>query len=67
LGRYDEAYRCVNKLLESEPRNQQALELKKQIDRAVQMDSTKGLVMAAGAVALGAVAVGLLSRALSRR
>ncbi|KAJ1922702.1 mitochondrial membrane protein [Tieghemiomyces parasiticus] len=62
LGSYVEAKRFNESLLAYEPRNEQALSLRGLIDRKVSQDGFMGLALIGGAVAIGAIVVGLLRR-----
>uniref|UniRef100_A0A674JJG6 Uncharacterized protein n=1 Tax=Terrapene triunguis TaxID=2587831 RepID=A0A674JJG6_9SAUR len=66
LKEYEEALKYIRGLLKTEPKNTQALELKKLIDKAMQKDGLVGMAIVGG-MALGVAGLaGLIGLAISK-
>lgn len=60
LGEFTTASKYIQRLLTIEPRNSQAIELKKLIDAKLNQDTALGIALTGGLVALGGVLIGML-------
>ncbi|XP_062518994.1 mitochondrial fission 1 protein-like [Corticium candelabrum] len=67
LEEYETSLKTVDKILASEPRNRQALDLKGLIKKRLKRDGLMGMAIVGGGVAVAAAAVGLFAVAFSKK
>ncbi|NP_001280069.1 mitochondrial fission 1 protein-like [Callorhinchus milii] len=67
LKEYEEALKCIRTMLKNEPKNQQALEMEKLIEKKMHRDGLVGMAIVGTVAAAGIAGVaGLIGLAISR-